>query len=81
MNNFQRGDMGINLEKLNLEIEKLKQFNKPKKLVVGYLTFSKLIKKDEFLKELSKNIAYPMAKYYRGLKIVVVTEKYFFSIE
>ncbi|WP_151812518.1 hypothetical protein [Acinetobacter bereziniae] len=73
--------MGINLEKLNLEIEKLKQFNKPTKLVVGYLTFSKLIKNDEFFKELNKNIANPMVKYYRGLKVVVVTEKYFFSIE
>lgn len=73
--------MGINLVKLNLEIEKLKQFNKPKKLVVGYLTFSKLIKNDEFFKELTNNIANPMAKYYRGLKVVVVTEKYFFSIE
>ena len=49
--------------------------------MIGYKTYSKLMKEDKFLEQLSKNLNDPMIRYYRGIEIRIITEKHFFCIE
>ncbi|MDV2441235.1 hypothetical protein QR665_17465 [Acinetobacter gerneri] len=73
--------MDISVKELNKLIEEFELEKEPQKLMIGYKTYSKLMKEDKFLEQLSKNLNDPMIRYYRGIEIRIITEKHFFCIE
>lgn len=73
--------MSINLKELNKQIADFKENKEPKKLIIGYKTYSKLMKESKFLDKISKDANDPMIRYYKEIKIKIVTEKHFFEIE
>ncbi|BAP36210.1 MULTISPECIES: hypothetical protein [Acinetobacter] len=73
--------MGIDLKELNKQIDDFKESKDPQRLVIGYKTYSKLMKENKFLDKISKDVNDPMIRYYKEIKIKIVTEKHFFEIE
>ena len=73
--------MIIDLKEFNQRIKAFKENAEPQKLIIGYKTYSKLMKEDEFVEKLSKDIQDPMVRYYKNIKIKLITEKHFFDIE
>ncbi|MFW1642905.1 hypothetical protein [Acinetobacter guillouiae] len=73
--------MGINLKELNKQIDDFKEIKDPQRLIIGYKTYSKLMKENKFLDKISKDTNDPMIRYYKEIKIKIVTEKHFFEIE
>ena len=73
--------MGIDLKELNKQIDDFKESKDPQRLVSGYKTYSKLMKENKFLDKISKDVNDPMIRYYKEIKIKIVTEKHFFEIE
>jgi len=74
-------NMSINLKELNKQIADFKENKEPQKLIIGYKTYSKLMKESKFLDKISKDANDPMIRYYKEIKIKIVTEKHFFEIE
>lgn len=73
--------MGIDLKELNKQIDDFKESKDPQRLIIGYKTYSKLMKENKFLDKVSKDENDPMIRYYKEIKIKIVTEKHFFEIE
>jgi len=73
--------MGINLKELNKQIDDFKEIKDPQRLIIGYKTYSKLMKENKFLDKIRKDANDPMIRYYKEIKIKIVTEKHFFEIE
>ncbi|WP_151957131.1 hypothetical protein [Acinetobacter guillouiae] len=73
--------MGINLKELNKQIDDFKEIKDPQRLIIGYKTYSKLMKENKFLDKISKDANDQMIRYYKEIKIKIVTEKHFFEIE
>ncbi len=74
--------IGMKLKELNRQIDDFTNGGKsPKKLVIGYKTFAVLMENDKFLDGIEKDKEDPMVRYYRGIKIKMVTEKYHLVIE
>ncbi|MDE4040748.1 hypothetical protein SLJ62_02185 [Acinetobacter pittii] len=74
--------MGMTLKELNKQIDDFKSSGKdPKKLVIGYKTFAVLMENDKFLDKIEKDKDDPMVRYYKGIKIKMVTEKHHLEIE
>ena len=73
--------MALSRKDLDLKIENLKQNKEPSRLIIGYKTYSKLVKEEKFLDQITNNSDDPLTKYYKGIKIKIVTEKHFFEIE
>ena len=74
-------EMVIDLKELNKRIKDFKEQAEPQKLVIGYKTYSKLMKEEGFVEKLSKDITDPMVRYYKNIKIQLVTEKHLLEIE
>ena len=74
-------NMIIDLKELNKRIKDFRENAEPQKLILGYKTYSKLMKEDSFVAMLSKDVRDPMIRYYNEIKIKLVTEKHFFEIE
>lgn len=74
-------NMGIDLKELNKQIDDFKESKDPQRLIIGYKTYSKLMKENKFLDKISKDANNPMIRYYKEIKIKIVTEKHFFEIE
>ncbi|MFW2082994.1 hypothetical protein ACNPQK_18735 [Acinetobacter guillouiae] len=47
--------MGINLKELNKQIDDFKEIKDPQRLIIGYKTYSKLMKENKFLDKISKD--------------------------
>ncbi|HCA5147100.1 TPA: hypothetical protein MW178_002316 [Acinetobacter baumannii] len=74
--------MGMTLKDLNRQIDDFKSSGKsPKKLVIGYKTFAVLMEDDKFLDKVEKDKEDPMVRYYKGIKIKMVTEKHHLAVE
>ncbi|WP_111860622.1 hypothetical protein [Acinetobacter sp. CFCC 10889] len=74
--------MGINLKEFNKRIEEFKSTGEePTEIVVGYKTYSKLMKEEKFIDHLSKDQNDPMVRYYKGIKIKMITEKHYVEIK
>ncbi|WP_353164323.1 hypothetical protein [Acinetobacter guillouiae] len=73
--------MDISVKDLNKKIEDFKENKEPQSLIVGYKTYSKLMKEDKFSDKLIKDSNDPMIIFYRNLKINIVTEKHYFEIQ
>ena len=72
--------MSINLKELNKQIADFKENKEPQKLIIGYKTYSKLMKESKFLDKISKDANDPMIRYYKEIKIKIVTEKHFLRL-
>ncbi|WP_333669287.1 hypothetical protein [Acinetobacter guillouiae] len=73
--------MDINLKMLNNRIDQFKTNAEPRKLLMGYKTYSKLMKEEDFLNNLCKDPSNLLVSYYQGIEVKIVTEKHFFEIE
>ena len=73
--------MIIDLKELNKRIKDFRENAEPQKLILGYKTYSKLMKEDGFVDKLSKDAQDPMIRYYKEIKIELVTEKHFFEFK
>lgn len=73
--------MNISVKEINKYIENFKtDGNSPSLLIIGYITYSKLMKDANFHEHVTKDIKDPMIRYYRGIEIKMVTKKYHFEI-
>ncbi|AXQ22594.1 hypothetical protein BEN71_11145 [Acinetobacter wuhouensis] len=73
--------MGISLKEIDMRIDAFRETKEPSRILIGYKTYSKLMKENRFLDQLSKNSNDPMVRYYQGIEIRMITEKHFFDIE
>ncbi|MDQ9009020.1 hypothetical protein RFI36_04755 [Acinetobacter gerneri] len=73
--------MGINLKEIDKKIDAFRETKEPSRILIGYKTYSKLLKEDKFLDHLTKDSNDPMIRYYQGIEIRMITEKHFFEIE
>jgi hypothetical protein len=74
--------MNISVIEINKHIEEFKKTKKgPNLLVIGYMTYSKLMKDAKFHEHVTKDIKDPMIRYYRGIEIKMVTKKHHFEIQ
>lgn len=54
---------------------------KPKLLVIGYRTYTALMRENNFAERVTKDTKYPMIRYYKGIEIKIVTEKHYFEVQ
>ncbi|MDS7935683.1 hypothetical protein RMB03_17320 [Acinetobacter sp. V91_7] len=72
----------MTLKDLNKQIDDFKSSGKsPKKLIIGYKTFAVLMEDNDFLDKVKKDKEDPVIRYYKGIKIKMVTEKHHLAIE
>lgn len=55
--------------------------NSPTKLILGYKTFPLLLADEKFLKDLSAGTKNQNDRFYKKLKIKLITEKHFCEVE
>lgn len=74
--------MGISIKEINKQIDELKhQGEDPKSLVIGYKTYANLMNEDKFAEKITKDPEDPMIRYYKGIRVKIVTEKRYFSVK
>ena len=74
--------MQVGLKELKKAIEEFQTTGvEPTKLIIGYKTYSRLMKEDKFIDHLSKDQLDPMVRYYKGIKIKMVTEKHYLEVK
>lgn len=74
--------MDIRIKDINKQIDELKnQGQNPKLLIVGYKTYANLMSEEKFADKISKDEKTPMIRYYKGLKVKIVTEKRYFELK
>jgi len=74
--------MDISVKKVNKRIDEfLESGQKPQVLEIGYKTFSKLMNEDKFVNALKKDQEDPMLRFYKDIKIKMVTEKHHFLVK
>ncbi|WP_228128730.1 hypothetical protein [Acinetobacter rudis] len=70
------GNMDLSFTEFIKNIEKVSKAGKePKKIVVGYKTFSNLMKDEKFVKHISIDVEDPMIRYFKRIELKIVTEK------
>lgn len=72
--------MDINAKELDKRIVEFKASKEPKNLLLGYKTFSKLVKENKFSENLIQDSNNQLIKHYRGIEITIVTEKHYFEV-
>lgn len=71
----------MKLKELNKVIDEFKsKGNVPKKLILGYKSYATLMRVEKFHDKLTKDSKDPMVRYYKGIKIKMVTEKHHLEI-
>lgn len=74
--------MEISVKKVNKRIEEfLESGQKPKTIEIGYKTYAKLMHEDKFANALKKDATNPMLRFYKDIKIKMVTEKHYFEVK
>ena len=74
--------MDTNLKELNKLIEEFeKDGQEPKKLIIGYKTYASLMSDNKFADKVTKDSKDMMVRYYKGIKIKMVTEKHYLEIK
>ena len=73
--------MEISIKDINKQIDEFKkQGAEPKVLIIGYKTYANLMSEDKFAEKISKDDKDPMIRYYKGIKVKIVTEKRYFAV-
>ncbi|MEW5969260.1 MAG: hypothetical protein AB1706_05250 [Pseudomonadota bacterium] len=71
----------MKLKELNNLIDEFKSKGKnPKKMIIGYKNYAALMESEKFQDRLTRDSKDPMNRYYKGIKIKMVTEKYHLEI-
>lgn len=71
----------MKLKELNKLIDEFKDKGKePKKLIIGYKNYATLMEHEKFQDRLTRDSKDPMIRYYKGIKIKMVTEKHHLDI-
>ena len=73
--------MIVDLKEINKRIKEFQEKDQPQRLILGYKTYSKLMKEDRFVDQLTKDSNDPLVRFYKDIKIKLVPEKYCFKIE
>ena len=75
-------EMGISVKDINKQIDRFAETGaKPQLLIIGYRTYAALMSEDKFTDKITKDNNDPMVRYYKGIKIQMVTEKHHFDIQ
>ncbi|AXX52276.1 hypothetical protein ACOUV0_15930 [Acinetobacter baumannii] len=71
----------MKLKELNKLIDEFRsKGKKPIKLIIGYKDYAVLMENEKFQDRLTRDINDPMIRYYKGIKIKMVTEKHYLEI-
>lgn len=74
--------MEISVKKINKRIEDYQIDGKePTVLEIGYKTYAQLMNEDKFAEALKKDPKNPLLRFYKNIKIKLVTEKHYFEIK
>ena len=74
--------MSISVKEINKKLEDFKEAgNNPSLIVIGYMTYSKLMKDEKFSDQVTKDVNDPLVRYYQGVEIRMVTKKHYFEIQ
>ncbi len=74
--------MGISVKEMNKKLEDFKEAgNSPNLMIIGYMTYSKLMKDESFFDQVTKDANDPLVRYYQGVEIKMVTKKHYFEIQ
>ncbi|KAF1024462.1 hypothetical protein [Acinetobacter sp.] len=74
--------MEISVKQINKRIDEFQQSGKQAEtLKIGYKTYAKLMNEDKFADLLKKDVNDPMIRYYKDIKIKLVTEKHHFEVK
>ena len=74
--------MNISVKEINKKLEDFKEAgNNPSLIVIGYMTYSKLMKDENFSDHVTKDVNDPLVRYYQGVEIRMVTKKHYFEIQ
>lgn len=74
--------MNISVKEINKKLEDFKEAgNNPSLIVIGYMTYSKLMKDAKFSDQVTKDVNDPLVRYYQGVEIRMVTKKHYFEIQ
>ena len=74
--------MGISVKEMNKKLEDFKEAgNSPSLIIIGYMTYSKLMKDENFSDHVTKDVNDPLVRYYQGIEIRMVTKKHYFEIQ
>mgnify|MGYP000411512061 FL=1 len=74
--------MNISVKEINKKLEDFKKAgNSPSLIIIGYMTYSKLMKDENFSDHVTKDVNDPLVRYYQGVEIRMVTKKHYFEIQ
>ena len=74
--------MSISVKEINKKLEDFKEAgNSPSLIIIGYMTYSKLMKDEKFSDHVTKDVNDPLVRYYQGVEIRMVTKKHYFEIQ
>lgn len=74
--------MDSSLKELNKLIDEFeKNGEEAKKLIIGYKTYASLMSDNKFADKVTKDSKDTMVRYYKGIKIKMVTEKHFLEVK
>lgn len=74
--------MSISVKEMNKKLEDFKEAgNSPSLIIIGYMTYSKLMKDEKFSDHVTKDVNDPLVRYYQGIEIRMVTKKHYFEIQ
>lgn len=74
--------MEISVKQINKRIDEFQEAGKKAEtLKIGYKTYAKLMNEDKFADLLKKDVNDPMIRYYKDIKIKLVTEKHHFEVK
>ncbi|MGY5392576.1 hypothetical protein [Acinetobacter sp.] len=71
----------LSVKKINKLIDEFIQSGKiPSCLIFGYKTYAMLMQDDKFADQIIKGKDEPLSRYYKKLKITLVTDKHYFQV-
>ncbi|BAP37327.1 hypothetical protein AS4_23870 [Acinetobacter guillouiae] len=74
--------MEISVKQINKRIDEFQESSKKAStLEIGYKTYAKLMNEDKFADALKKDPNNSMVRYYKDIKIKLVTEKHYFEVK
>lgn len=74
--------MEISVKQVNKRIDEFQESSKKAStLEIGYKTYAKLMNEDKFADALKKDPNNTMVRYYKDIKIKLVTEKHYFEVK
>lgn len=74
--------MEISVKQINKRIDEFQEsIKKASTLEIGYKTYAKLMNEDKFAEALKKDPNNTMVRYYKDIKIKLVTEKHHFEVK